>query len=61
MLNLIEKMLKVFIPPFCSSPIYLPYSIISLQVMPDPSLNSFFFWNSGAEAVEGALKLARYW
>jgi len=27
--------------------------------MPDPSLDSFFFWNSGAEAVEGALKMAR--
>ncbi|EWC44607.1 hypothetical protein DRE_06596 [Drechslerella stenobrocha 248] len=28
-------------------------------VMPDPSLDTFFFWNSGAEAVEAALKLAR--
>jgi 4-aminobutyrate aminotransferase len=30
-----------------------------LPVMPEP-LNSFFFTNSGAEAVEGAIKLARY-
>lgn len=27
--------------------------------MPDPSLDSFFFWGSGSEAVEGALKMAR--
>jgi len=30
-----------------------------LTVVPEP-LNSFFFTNSGAEAVEGAIKLARY-
>ncbi|KAK6497834.1 hypothetical protein TWF481_012234 [Arthrobotrys musiformis] len=28
-------------------------------VMPDPSLDTFFFWNSGAEAVEASIKLAR--
>ena len=28
-------------------------------MMPDPSLDSFFFWNSGSEAVEGAIKMAR--
>lgn len=27
--------------------------------MPHPSFDSFFFWNSGSEAVEGAVKLAR--
>ncbi|KAG8932496.1 hypothetical protein FRC02_001019 [Tulasnella sp. 418] len=30
-----------------------------LPLMPHPSLDTFFFWNSGAEAVEGAIKLAR--
>jgi 4-aminobutyrate aminotransferase len=27
--------------------------------MPHPSLDTFFFWNSGAEAVEASVKLAR--
>jgi glutamate-1-semialdehyde aminotransferase len=27
--------------------------------MPDPSLDSFFFWNSGSEAIEASLKMAR--
>lgn len=27
--------------------------------MPDPSLNSFFWWNSGSEAIEAAIKIAR--
>ncbi|KAI9016171.1 pyridoxal phosphate-dependent transferase [Hyaloraphidium curvatum] len=30
------------------------------QIMPDPSLDTFFFWNSGAEAVEASIKLARH-
>lgn len=30
-----------------------------LPVMPDPSLDSFFFWNSGSEAVEASVKMAR--
>ncbi|KAI0030949.1 acetylornithine aminotransferase [Vararia minispora EC-137] len=30
-----------------------------LPMMPHPSLDSFFFWNSGSEAVEGAIKIAR--
>lgn len=30
-----------------------------IPVMPDPTLNSFYFWNSGSEAVEGAVKMAR--
>ncbi|KAH7410589.1 4-aminobutyrate aminotransferase [Cadophora sp. MPI-SDFR-AT-0126] len=31
-----------------------------LPVMPDKSLDAFFFWNSGSEAVEAAVKLARH-
>jgi len=30
-----------------------------LSLMPDPSLDTFFFWNSGSEAVEASIKLAR--
>ncbi|KAK1922319.1 putative ornithine-oxo-acid aminotransferase [Papiliotrema laurentii] len=30
-----------------------------LPMMPDPSLDSFFFWNSGSEAVEAAIKVTR--
>ncbi|WWC59403.1 4-aminobutyrate transaminase [Kwoniella dejecticola CBS 10117] len=30
-----------------------------LTMMPDPSLDSFFFWNSGSEAIEAAIKVAR--
>ena len=28
-------------------------------MMPDPSLDSFFFWNSGSEAIEAAIKIVR--
>lgn len=28
--------------------------------MPSPELDTFFFWNSGSEAVEAAVKLARH-
>ncbi|OCF32130.1 4-aminobutyrate transaminase [Kwoniella heveanensis BCC8398] len=30
-----------------------------ITMMPDPSLDSFFFWNSGSEAIEAAIKVAR--
>ncbi|KAI0705108.1 pyridoxal phosphate-dependent transferase [Cerioporus squamosus] len=46
----------------CSIGFHEPYlQLIErlLPMMPDPSLDSFFFWNSGSEAVEGAIKLAR--
>lgn len=46
----------------CSIMFHAPYlQLIDrlLPAMPDPSLDSFFFWNSGSEAVEAALKVAR--
>ncbi|OJT14912.1 5-aminovalerate aminotransferase DavT [Trametes pubescens] len=30
-----------------------------LPMMPHPSLDSFFFWNSGSEAIEASIKMAR--
>jgi len=30
-----------------------------LPIMPHPSLDSFFFWNSGSEAIEASIKMAR--
>lgn len=38
---------------------YLELVNALLPVMPHQSLDTFFFWNSGAEAVEAAVKLAR--
>ncbi|KAI0949251.1 hypothetical protein AcW1_008920 [Taiwanofungus camphoratus] len=46
----------------CSIAFHGPYlQLIEklLPVMPDPSLDSFFFWNSGSEAIEAAIKMAR--
>ncbi|ORY26342.1 pyridoxal phosphate-dependent transferase [Naematelia encephala] len=46
----------------CSIMFHAPYlQLIErlLPVMPHPSLDQFFFWNSGSEAIEAALKLAR--
>lgn len=30
-----------------------------LPMMPDKSLDSFYFWNSGSEGVEAAIKMSR--
>ena len=48
--------------PQCSIGFTEPYlQLIEklLPMMPDPSLDSFYFWNSGSEAVEAAIKMAR--
>jgi len=46
----------------CSIAMHEPYVRLIerlIPIMPHPSLDSFFFWNSGSEAVEAALKMAR--
>lgn len=46
----------------CSIGFNLPYLQLVealIPLMPDPSLDTFFFWNSGSEAVEMALKLVK--
>ncbi|PFH46456.1 hypothetical protein AMATHDRAFT_7785 [Amanita thiersii Skay4041] len=46
----------------CSIALHEPYARLIeklLPKMPHPSLDSFFFWNSGSEAVEASLKMAR--
>lgn len=46
----------------CSIAFHLPYLRLIeklLPLMPDPSLDSFYFWNSGSEAIEASLKMAR--
>ena len=48
--------------PQCSIAFHLPYLRLIeklLPVMPDPSLDSFYLWNSGTEAIEATLKMAR--
>ncbi len=39
---------------------YLELIETLIPLMPHKSLDTFFFWNSGAEAVEAAVKLARH-
>jgi len=46
----------------CSIALHEPYLRLIerlIPIMPDPSLDSFFFWNSGSEAVEASIKMAR--
>jgi 4-aminobutyrate aminotransferase len=46
----------------CSIAFHDPYLRLIeklLPMMPHKSLNSFFFWNSGTEAVEAAIKMVR--
>ncbi|TXT07260.1 hypothetical protein VHUM_03430 [Vanrija humicola] len=46
----------------CSIGFHKPYLQLIERlksIMPDPSLDSFFFWNSGSEAIEAAIKIAR--
>ena len=46
----------------CSIAMHEPYLRLIerlIPIMPDPSLDSFFFWNSGSEAVEASIKMAR--
>ncbi|KAG6863689.1 hypothetical protein C0991_004099 [Blastosporella zonata] len=46
----------------CSIALHRPYLELVerlLPLMPDPSLDSFFFWTSGSEAIEAAMKMAR--
>lgn len=46
----------------CSVAFSLPYLQLVeslLPLMPHPSLDTFFFWNSGSEAIEMALKLVK--
>jgi len=53
---------STFIHTSCSIAFHTPYLRLIeklLPVMPHPSLDTFFFWNSGSEAVEAAIKLAR--
>ncbi|KAK2467236.1 hypothetical protein APHAL10511_000785 [Amanita phalloides] len=46
----------------CSIALHEPYARLIeklLPRMPHSSLDSFFFWNSGSEAIEAAIKMAR--
>lgn len=60
--RILESIAHSFLVLQCSIAFHEPYLRLIeklLPLMPDPSLDSFFFWNSGSEAVEAALKMAR--
>ncbi|KAG6834461.1 hypothetical protein H0H93_009486 [Arthromyces matolae] len=56
------KQCQTIVHAQCSIALHRPYlELIErlLPLMPHPSLDSFFFWTSGSEAVEAAIKMAR--
>lgn len=58
----VQRQAETLVHLQCSITFSAPYlQLIErlLPVMPHPSLDSFFFWNSGSEAVEAAVKVAR--
>ena len=58
----LHRLLVTLIPGQCTIAYHEPYLRLIerlLPIMPHPSLDSFFFTNSGAEAIETALKMAR--
>ncbi|KAG6906905.1 hypothetical protein DXG01_011460 [Tephrocybe rancida] len=56
------KQCQTIVHAQCSIALHRPYLELVgrlLPLMPHPSLDSFFFWTSGSEAVEAAIKMAR--
>ncbi|TXT10858.1 hypothetical protein VHUM_02363 [Vanrija humicola] len=52
--NIVHMQCSIF-----QNPAYLQLIDRLLPVLPDKSLDAIYFWNSGTEAVEAAIKLAR--
>ncbi|PWN86891.1 putative ornithine-oxo-acid aminotransferase [Acaromyces ingoldii] len=58
----IVKQASAIVHVQCAIALSEPYTDLVEQLvgmMPSPSLDSFFFWNSGSEANEAAIKIAR--
>ncbi|KAG6855788.1 hypothetical protein H0H87_010834 [Tephrocybe sp. NHM501043] len=56
------KQCQTIVHAQCSIALHRPYLELVerlLPLMPHPSLDSFFFWTSGSEAIEAAIKMAR--